>query len=407
MIQATVPSALGLFFTPVAVRHPARPRRDLHHGCGRVPADRPAAEAAQPRDASPAPRSSTSASPSRSSSTSPEAGRTWAVAVRRDRPPTRGRFAPIASMVSSSFDERAGACSFRSAGSRSRRWIRGGIRVTHRGRLRPRPVRGRVDWLSVVEALDEVVLLLNSRYVVTYASPAVAHRLGHAPNTWPAERWVISSTPTTCAAHCGAWRRSDRRSGAAHDADPARGRRVRAAGVVADVHRERRGRRRGGPRPRRARRHAPGSPWRTGSPSADQRSRALLSALTEAVVFLDGQLRVEEVNDRAASLLGLSPHDLLGHRWFEVLDVEDENGRPLAAEPAFAVSLLTEPTGHGVWRSIRRGDGQRVTCSAGGCRSREPPGSAGTSSPCRRPSAPEGPAPGCRTSGGRPGRRPV
>src|SRR3954470_16018611 len=43
------------------------------------------------------------------------------------------------------------------------------------------PVRERVDWLSVVEALDEVVLLLNSRYVVTYASPAVANRLGHVP----------------------------------------------------------------------------------------------------------------------------------------------------------------------------------------------------------------------------------
>src|SRR3954471_22309294 len=43
------------------------------------------------------------------------------------------------------------------------------------------PVRERVDWQSVVEALDEVVLLLNSRYVVTYASPAVTQRIGYAP----------------------------------------------------------------------------------------------------------------------------------------------------------------------------------------------------------------------------------
>jgi PAS domain S-box-containing protein len=94
--------------------------------------------------------------------------------------------------------------------------------------------------------------------------------------------------------------------------------------------------------------------------SADQRYRSLLSALTEAVVFLDGQLRVEEVNDGAVALLGLTPHRLLGRRWFDVLDVWDENGRPLAADSAFVVSLLTDPTRHEVWRSIRRGDGQRV-----------------------------------------------
>ncbi|HYJ76596.1 MAG TPA: PAS domain-containing protein, partial [Kineosporiaceae bacterium] len=46
----------------------------------------------------------------------------------------------------------------------------------------PVPVRERVDWQSVVEALDEVVLLLNARYVVTYASPAVRGRLGYAPD---------------------------------------------------------------------------------------------------------------------------------------------------------------------------------------------------------------------------------
>jgi DNA-binding CsgD family transcriptional regulator len=94
--------------------------------------------------------------------------------------------------------------------------------------------------------------------------------------------------------------------------------------------------------------------------AADQRSRALLSVLTEAVVFLDGQLRVEEVNDSAAALLGVPPHHLLGSRWFDVVDVWDEYDRSLRGDAAFALSLLTNPARHEVWGSIRRGDGERV-----------------------------------------------
>jgi PAS domain S-box-containing protein len=224
----------------------------------------------------------------------------------------------------------------------------------------PGPVRERVDWLSVVEALDEVVLLLNSRYVVTYASPAVADRLGVAPSALAGRSLGDLVHPDDLR---GALR-SLAQVGIGGPSQPTmRIRRADGEYVQLDwsltctgndevgsgevlVLAGRDGTARYSLEDRLA--------------SADQRSRALLSALTEAVVFLDGQLRVEEVNDRAASLLGLSPHDLLGHRWFDVLDVEDESGRPLTAEQAFTVSLLTEPTRHGVWRSIRRGDGQRV-----------------------------------------------
>jgi PAS domain S-box-containing protein len=257
-------------------------------------------------------------------------------------------------MVSSGFDERAGACS-----SSMARSVEASVSLLE-AVSGPGPVRERVDWLSVVEALDEVVLLLNSRHVVTYASPAVTDRLGRAPD-------ALAGSSLGDLVH----------------PDDLRGalRSVAQVGI-------------GGPvQPTMRVRRADGEyvqlEWsltRTGNDqlgggevlvlvgrdgtarysledrlaSADQRSRALLCALTEAVVFLDGQLRVEEVNDRAASLLGMPPHDLLGHRWFEVFDVEDESGRPPAAEQAFAVSPLTQPTGHGVRRSIRRIDGQRV-----------------------------------------------
>ena len=94
--------------------------------------------------------------------------------------------------------------------------------------------------------------------------------------------------------------------------------------------------------------------------SMDQRYRTILATMTEAVVLLDAQLRIEEVNDGAATLLGLSPHGLLGRRWFEVLDIWDENGRPLTRDADFVVSLTTQPARQDVWRSILRGDGQRV-----------------------------------------------
>jgi PAS domain S-box-containing protein len=222
----------------------------------------------------------------------------------------------------------------------------------------PVPVRERVDWQSVVEALDEVVLLLNSRYVVTYASPAVTSRLGYASE-------VIAGRAVGDLVHPDDLRAALR--GLAH------------VGIGGPVRRMMRVRRADGEYAQlewsftrtsdeggaevlvlAGRDGAATISLEDRLASADQRYRALLSALTEGVVFLDGQLRVEELNDRAAVLLGLAPHDLLGHRWFEALDVWDENGRPLAADAAFVVSLLTDPAPHEVWRNIQRGDGQRV-----------------------------------------------
>src|SRR3954464_4330788 len=222
------------------------------------------------------------------------------------------------------------------------------------------PVRERVDWQSVVEALDEVVLLLNSRYVVTYASPAVRSRLGYVPGAVTGQalgdlvhpddlRAALRSMAQVALGspvqHTMRVRRDDGEYVQLEWSLTCTGDdRVGSGEVLVLVGRD------GTTRASLEERLA----------AADQRYRTLLSALTEAVVFLDGQLRVEEVNDRAAALLGVTPHDLLGHRWFDALDVWDENGRPLTPASPFAVALHTDPARHELWRSIQRGDGQRV-----------------------------------------------
>jgi PAS domain S-box-containing protein len=220
-------------------------------------------------------------------------------------------------------------------------------------------VRGRLPWQQVLEALDEVVLVLNDRTVVTYASPSVGARLGHAPG-------ALAGRSLGDVVHPDDLRAGLRGlaelavSGVVHV--PMRLRRddgeyvwldcslTRAAGpdggedVVVLSARD------GGARARLEERLA----------VADERYRALLAALGEAVVFLDPQLRVEEVNGRAAALLGRSPEELLGRNWFESLDIWDENGRPVTPEGPFVRSLLTEPAPHEVWRSVLRPDGQRI-----------------------------------------------
>lgn len=224
----------------------------------------------------------------------------------------------------------------------------------------PVPVRERVDWPAVVEALDEVVLLLNARNVVTYASPSTRALLG-----LPAE--AVAGQALGDLVHPDDLRTALRG--------------LAQVGVAGPVHQVLRVRRSDG-----AHVLLECSLTRTGEDhvghgevvvlvgrdgtarvtledrlaSVDQRYRTLLGALSEAVVLLDAQLRVEEVNDQAAGLLGISPQDLLGRRWFDVLDVWDENGRPLTADSGFVVSLLTEASRQEVWRSIQRGDGQRV-----------------------------------------------
>ena len=219
-------------------------------------------------------------------------------------------------------------------------------------------VRERVPWQRVLEALDEVVLLLNERGMVTYASPSVALRLGHAPGALAgrslgdvvhpedlraglrglAELAVSGVVRAPMRLRCAngehAWLECSLTRAAGPDGED----------VIVLCGRD------GAAKARLEERLT----------AADERYRALLAALGEAVVFLDAQLRVEEVNDRAAALLGRSTEELLGRGWFDGLDVWDENGRPVAPDGPFVRSLLTDPAPHEVWRSVLRPDGQRT-----------------------------------------------
>jgi PAS domain S-box-containing protein len=222
------------------------------------------------------------------------------------------------------------------------------------------PVRERVDWQSVVEALDEVVLLLNSHDVVTYASPAVRTRLGFEPEA-------------VCGRALGDLiHPDDLRAALRNLAEVGAGWPVRHAMRVrrADdgyVLLEWSLTRPGGDRIGRG--EVVVLSGRDGTTrvtlehrlaSVNQRYRSLLGAVTQAVVFLDAGLRVEEINDQAATLLGVSPHDVLGRHWFEALDIWDENGRPLTVDSVRVLSVVADPSRQEVWHGIVRADGQRA-----------------------------------------------
>jgi PAS domain S-box-containing protein len=220
-------------------------------------------------------------------------------------------------------------------------------------------VRERVPWQDVVEALDEVVLLLNAQNVVTYASPSVASRLGYAPRDLTGRALGDVLHPDDLRT---ALRTLAELASAAVVRQPMRVRRADAEYVWLECSLTRAT----GPdgvgevtvlcgRDGTAR-----ATLEERLAASDQRYRALLSALGEAVVFLDAQLRVEEINDQAAALLGRRPQELLGRVWFDVLDVWDENGRPVTAQSPFARGLVAEPAMHEVWRGILRPDGQRA-----------------------------------------------
>jgi PAS domain S-box-containing protein len=220
-------------------------------------------------------------------------------------------------------------------------------------------VRGRLPWQYVLEALDEVVLLLNDRNVVTYASPSVGTQLGYVPGTLAGRSLGDVVHPDDLRAGLRALAELAV-TGVVHV--PMRLRRTDAEYVWLDCSLTRAAGpdgaeevtvlsgRDGAARARLEERLA----------AADERYRALLAAMGEAVVFLDAHLRVEEVNARAAALLGRSPEELLGRGWFEGLDVWDENGRPVTPDGPFVRSLLLDPAPHEVWRSVLRPDGQRT-----------------------------------------------
>jgi PAS domain S-box-containing protein len=220
-------------------------------------------------------------------------------------------------------------------------------------------VRERVPWQHVLESLDELVLLLNERNVVTYASPSVDPRLGYAPSR-------LAGRSLGDVVHPDDLRAALRSlaevavSGVVHV--PIRLQRAdgghvrlecsltRAAGPdgVKDV------------TVLSARDGTANATLEQRLAAADERYRALLAALGEAVVFVDAQLRVEEINARAAALLGRRPEEMLGRGWFDTLDVWDENGRSITPDGSFVRSLLTDPAPHEVWRSVLRPDGQRA-----------------------------------------------
>jgi PAS domain S-box-containing protein len=89
------------------------------------------------------------------------------------------------------------------------------------------------------------------------------------------------------------------------------------------------------------------------------RYRAVLTLVDEAVVQLDAQGRIESFNAQAQRLLHRGARELLGAHGVGLLDLRDQDGRPLTGPMSLAVASLAGDGTRGVWRSILRGDGRR------------------------------------------------
>lgn len=215
-------------------------------------------------------------------------------------------------------------------------------------------------WRRALESLDDAFLVVNDDQVVLYASPAVADLLGVAPAD------LVGRSPDFLMheddlAQVWQTRADVRASGAVR----ARGRAVRPDGSV--VHVEGVLRRVDDP--------VRGSGTVTFVQVRDvsdrlllqsemarlhHRYRTLMTATSEGVIVADRNYRVADLNERAAELLGWPADKLLGQSPYELLDIWDEDGRPLVSpSSALRLTLTAGPDTRG-WRSVRRQDGSRV-----------------------------------------------
>jgi PAS domain S-box-containing protein len=89
----------------------------------------------------------------------------------------------------------------------------------------------------------------------------------------------------------------------------------------------------------------------------NDRYRSLLAAIDEAVLQLDVQGRIESFNARALALVRRPAEELLGAHVVALLDLRDQDGRPVSGSLDDALPPVDGEAP--VWCSIVRGDGQR------------------------------------------------
>jgi len=214
-------------------------------------------------------------------------------------------------------------------------------------------------WQDVVEAMPGFVMLLNGDYVCTYVTAGVESELGvrvpdmigsrpesiidpaDLPTVWRARaevatgrRWVTNRFRVSVTSGVHRWFESattllvDRGTDVAYSA-------VHVRDVTVEVE----------------------------SQEALSRSGArygcVLAAIDEAVLQLDAQGRIESYNPQALRLLRRGADDLLGASAVAVLDLRDQDGRPVHTASLAEVLAPAREGEAGVWRSIVRGDGQR------------------------------------------------
>ena len=214
-------------------------------------------------------------------------------------------------------------------------------------------------WQDVVEAMPGFVMLLNGDYVCTYVAPGVETELGipvgdligtrpesiidpaDLPAVWQARaeaaagrRWVTNRFRLNVLPGARRWFEAtatqllDRRTHVTYSA-------VHVRDVTTEVESQ------------------------EALSRAGARYGCVLAAIDEAVLQLDAQGRIESYNPQALRLMRRGADELLGAAAVTVLDLRDQDGRPVSGASLGEALTAARDGESGVWRSIVRGDGQR------------------------------------------------
>jgi PAS domain S-box-containing protein len=209
----------------------------------------------------------------------------------------------------------------------------------------------------MIEALPDVVALLNQDYVCLYLSPAVETVLGYPRGELLGRPADVVVRPEHLSVAWGS--RAEAEAGST-DCNVVQvltrdGRYIWMEGAVCRITDPRDGRKYYLMRSRDA---SAEIALREQLVAAHQRYTALMETMSEAVIVLDHRQVITSMSRQAVELLGWPEDRLLGRNLFDALDLRDAKGHRSTRPDGGLLERLARGERVETWRSVLRGDGR-------------------------------------------------